>query len=187
MVSRKPLTFLFQDDGKVPNNPALPVLLYAGALDLKDAGDPAAEIEALFKANGWDCGLWRDGVFAYVHYHSMIHEALGIARGHARIQLGGHQGRIFDLKPGDIAILPAGTGHQRLSASDDFLVVGGYPPEGTYNLCRGDNPAERDKALQTIPRVPLPASDPVLGKDGGLTDIWTRRWTGSASTTSSIP
>jgi len=109
-----------------------------------------------------------------VHYHAAIHEALGIARGHARVQLGGHKGRVFDLKPGDVAILPAGTGHQRLSASDDFLVVGGYPPEGTYNLCRGDNPAERGKALTTIPRVPLPRTDPVLGADGGLTELWTR-------------
>ena len=43
-------------------------------------------------------------------------------------------------------------------------MIGAYPPEGTYNLCRGDNPADRDKALKTIPNVPVPASDPVLGK-----------------------
>ncbi|AXK81437.1 hypothetical protein DW352_13515 [Pseudolabrys taiwanensis] len=171
---QKPLTFLFSDDGKVPNNPALPVLVYEAALGLRDATDPAAEIETLFKANGWGRDMWRNGVYPFVHYHSMIHEALGIARGHARIQLGGHQGQVLDLKPGDVAILPAGTGHQRLSATDDFLVVGGYPPEGTYNLCRGDNPAERDKALQTIPRVALPSSDPVLGKEGGLPVLWTR-------------
>lgn len=174
MPAHKPLTFLFPDDGKVPNNPALPVLVYAGALDLTAKDDPAAAIETLFKANGWGRDMWRNGVYPFVHYHSMIHEALGIARGQARVQLGGHRGRTFDLKPGDIVVLPAGTGHQRLSGSDDFLVVGGYPPDGTYNLCRGDNPAERDKALQTIPRVPLPASDPLLGKDGGLTDLWTR-------------
>lgn len=173
MPAPKPLTFRFSDDGKVPNN-TLPVLVYEGALDLTDAADPAAEIERLFETNGWGRDMWRDGVYPFVHYHSMIHEALGIARGHARIQLGGHQGQVFDLKAGDVAILPAGTGHQRLSGTDDFLVVGGYPPEGTYNLCRGDNPAERDKALQVIPRVPLPSSDPVLGKDGGLPDIWTR-------------
>ena len=77
----------------------------------------------------------------------MIHEALGIAPGHAKVQLGGHHGEVFDLAAGDVAVLPAGTGHQRLSASDDLLVIGAYPPEGTYNLCRGDNPADRDKAL----------------------------------------
>jgi uncharacterized protein YjlB len=168
-----PFTFQFDDDGLVPNN-ALPVVVYEAALDLDGDDDPAATIEALFETNGWGRDLWRNGVYPFVHYHAAIHEALGIARGHARVQLGGHKGRVFDLKPGDVAILPAGTGHQRLSASDDFLVVGGYPPEGTYNLCRGDNPAERGKALTTIPRVPLPRTDPVLGADGGLTDLWTR-------------
>ncbi|MGN6572354.1 MAG: hypothetical protein ACTHLO_13160 [Pseudolabrys sp.] len=169
----KPLTYQFTDDGVVPNN-ALPVIVYEKALNLSRSGDPAAAIEALFRSNGWGRDMWRNGVYPFVHYHSMLHEALGIARGHGRIQLGGDQGQVFELKPGDVAVLPAGTGHQKLSASDDFLVIGGYPPEGTYDLCRGDKPAERDKALQTIPRVPLPKSDPVLGTSGGLTDLWTR-------------
>ncbi len=102
----------------------------------------------------------------------MIHEVLGIARGNARVQLGGPGGETFDFAPGDVAVLPAGTGHQRLSASADLLVIGAYPPEGTYNLCRGDDPADRNKALATIPKVPLPASDPVLGKAGGLPRLW---------------
>lgn len=169
-----PLTFLFADDGKVPNNPALPALVYKGALDLSGERDPAVAIEKLFKENGWGHGQWRDGIFPFVHYHSMIHEALGIARGRARVQLGGHGGEAFEFGPGDIAVLPAGTGHQRLMGSDDLVVVGGYPPEGTYNLCRGDNPAERDKALTTIPQVPAPASDPVGGKDGPLVKLWRR-------------
>ena len=172
-MAPKPLTFDFADDGVVPNN-ALPVVVFEGALDLAHTGEPAAAIEALFRSNGWGRDMWRNGVFPFVHYHAMIHEALGVARGHGRVQLGGHQGQVFNFKAGDVAILPAGTGHQKLMASDDFLIVGGYPPEGTYNLCRGDNPAERDKALRTIPRVPLPLNDPVLGTSGGLTDLWTR-------------
>jgi len=170
---RTPLTFQFADDGLVPNN-ALPVVVYEGALDIARSGDPAAAIEAMFRANGWGRDMWRDGIYPFVHYHSMIHEALGIARGTGRVRLGGEHGRVFDLKAGDIAVLPAGTGHQRLAASDDFLVVGAYPPEGTYDLCRDDNPAERDKALASIPRVPLPRSDPVLGASGGLVELWTR-------------
>jgi uncharacterized protein YjlB len=173
MASVKPLTFMFKDDGKVPNNPALPVLVYKGVVDA-NRRDPAGAIEKMFSVNGWGRDQWRNGVYPFVHYHAMIHEALGIARGHARVQLGGHTGEVFELAAGDIVVLPAGTGHQRLSGSDDFLVIGAYPPEGTYNLCRGDNPAERDKALTTIPKVPLPESDPVAGKDGPLPQLWRR-------------
>ncbi len=169
-----PLTFFFKDDGKVPNNQALPVLVYQQALEPPTLGDLASAIEKLFKANGWGRDMWRNGVFPFVHYHSEIHEALGIARGHARVLLGGHQGQTFDLKAGDVVVLPAGTGHQKLDGGDDFLVIGGYPPDGTYNLCRGDNPAERDQALASIPKVPVPDSDPLTGKDGALPKLWRR-------------
>jgi uncharacterized protein YjlB len=171
MTSAKPLTFLFRDDGTVPNNPALPALVYKGAVNV-GAGDPARAIEELFARNGWGHGQWRNGIYTFVHYHSMIHEALGIARGRARVQLGGLAGETFDFAPGDVAVLPAGTGHQRLAGSADLLVVGAYPPDGTYNLCRADNPADRDKALATIPKVPVPQSDPVLGRNGGLPKLW---------------
>jgi uncharacterized protein YjlB len=169
-----PLTFFFKDDGKVPNNPALPVLVYRQAVDLAKAGDPAAVIEKLFDANGWGRDRWRNGVYPFVHYHSAIHEVLGIARGHARVQLGGPHGQTFDLAVGDIVVLPAGTGHQRLPGGEDFLVIGGYPPHGTYDLCRGDNPAERDKALVSIPKVPVPETDPLTGRDGPLPKLWRR-------------
>ncbi len=163
---------MFKDDGAVPNNPALPALVYKSVVNVAGAQDPAAAIEKTFKDNGWGHGQWRNGIFPFVHYHSMIHEALGIARGQARVQLGGKDGETLDFTAGDVAVLPAGTGHQRLVGSEDFLVVGAYPPEGTYNLCRGDNPADRDKALGTIPKVPVPASDPVQGKDGALPRLW---------------
>jgi uncharacterized protein YjlB len=163
---------MFADDGLVPNNPTLAGLVYKGAIDLSGTKEPEAAIEKTFKANGWGRDMWRDSIFPFVHYHSMIREALGIARGRARVRLGGDKGAEIELQAGDIAVLPAGTGHQRLFGSDDFSVVGGYPPEGTYNLCRGSNPAERDKGLTTIPNVPLPQSDPVHGKSGPLTEMW---------------
>ena len=165
---------MFKDDGKVPNNPVLPALIYKGAIDPGSKRDAASAIEKLFSVHGWGHGQWRDGIYPFVHYHAMIHESLGIARGHAKVQLGGHTGEIFELGAGDVVVLPAGTGHQKLSGSDDFLVVGAYPPDGTYNLCRGDNPAERSKALTTIPKVPVPENDPVLGKDGPLPRLWRR-------------
>ena len=68
-------------------------------------------------------------------------------------------------------MLPAGTGHQCLSATPDLLVIGAYPPDGHYDLCRGSK-AEHARALGTIPRVPLPQTDPVFGEDGPLTKLW---------------
>src|SRR5215467_6585193 len=89
-MTKAPLTFLFNDDGKVPNNPTLPALIYKGAVDV--TGDAAQAIETLFARNGWGHGQWRNGIYPFVHYHSMIHEALGIAQGRARVQFGGPGG-----------------------------------------------------------------------------------------------
>jgi uncharacterized protein YjlB len=166
-----PETFLFKGDGWVPNNPMLPMLVYKGVIDVAVSPDPESEIEQMFADNGWGRGQWRNGIYPFVHYHSMIHEALGIARGRARVRFGGDQGEVLELSAGDIAVLPAGTGHQRLSGSGDLVVIGAYPPEGTYNLCRGSK-AEHGAALETIPQVPTPASDPVSGRNGPLTAIW---------------
>jgi uncharacterized protein YjlB len=89
------------------------------------------------------------------------------------VRFGGDHGREISLSAGDVAILPAGTGHQRLSASSDFLVVGAYPPDGTYDECTGWAD-ERTKALKSIPQVPVPERDPVFGLDGALTTAWKR-------------
>ena len=164
----EPLTFTFEDDGIVPNN-ALPLLLYKQAIDV-DNDHPEKTIEGLFGANGWG-DMWRDGIFPYVHYHSMIHEALGIARGRAKVRFGGEAGEVLELAPGDVAVLPAGTGHQCLWATPELCVIGAYPKRGSYDLCRGGK-AEHAKALKTIPEVPLPDSDPVHGKAGPLTTLW---------------
>jgi uncharacterized protein YjlB len=167
----RPLTLRFQDDGMVPNN-SLPTLVYKGALELSGEHDPEGAIGMRFAANGWGHGQWRDGIYPFAHYHSMIHEVLGIARGHAAVRLGGDQGKTLELAAGDVAVLPAGTGHQRLSGAAGLIVIGAYPPQGTYNLCRADNPADHAKALTTIPKVPLPDSDPVHGAGGPLVAIW---------------
>ena len=84
----KPLTFLFADDGYVPNNPKLPFVVYRGAVDLAGTPDPEELVEQVISGNGW-VGMWRNGIYEYVHYHSMIHEALGIARGRAKVRFGG--------------------------------------------------------------------------------------------------
>jgi uncharacterized protein YjlB len=72
---------------------------------------------------------------------------------------------------GDVAVLPAGTGHQRLDMSADFLVVGAYPPEGEYDVCR-DSAEEHARAVKTVAGVPCPRSDPLFGPAGPLVTMW---------------
>lgn len=166
---RKANAFHFQDDGFVPNNPHWPLIVYRGAVRLPADCDPAAVFEDLFENNGWG-DSWRDGVYDYVHYHSRIHEVLGIARGHAEVQFGGPHGRVFALKAGDVAVLPAGTGHQCFSASKDFLVVGAYPPAGSYDECT--KPQDHDRAVKTVAKVARPRKDPLYGAKGPLLALW---------------
>jgi uncharacterized protein YjlB len=154
----------FADDGRIPNNPRLALVIYRLALPRSD--HLAKDFEKRFAANGWT-NSWRDGIFDYHHFHSNTHEVLGVTRGEGRVCFGGEQGEVLALEPGDVAILPAGTGHKYESASDDFLVVGAYPDGRDFDICRGD-PAEHDRAVARIATVPLPKRDPVLG-GGGVT------------------
>ncbi|WP_315758792.1 MULTISPECIES: cupin domain-containing protein [unclassified Bradyrhizobium] len=166
--SIEPLSIVFADDGLVPNDP-MPLLVYKSVIDL-DGADPAADIERVFAANGWG-SMWRNGVYDYLHYHATVHEALGVASGTARVRFGGDRGRELELRPGDVAILPAGTGHQCIAASSDFCIVGAYPPGPKMQVTR-PTPENHARASKTIPEVPLPATDPVLGAGGPLTRLW---------------
>ncbi|WP_237078244.1 hypothetical protein [Myxococcus xanthus] len=90
----------------------------------------------------------------------------------ARLKLGGESGQEVTVQAGDVLVLPAGTGHRRLEASGDFLVVGGYPAEtGDYDMQRPEK-ATHDASVQRIAQVPLPGADPVTGKQGALPSAW---------------
>jgi uncharacterized protein YjlB len=157
----------FEPSGSVPNNPDLPILLYRAVLSAE-----ASTFEALIERNGWEC-RWRNGIFDFHHFHSTAHETLAVVRGNATVLLGGEGGEEIDLAPGDIVILPAGTDHKRIFSSPDLLIVGAYPPGQVYEIEK-PNSAGLDEAIARVKAVPLPESDPVTGRDGALTRLWTK-------------
>ena len=163
-------TIRLRPNGWVPNNDRLPVLRYRGVRLGEGERDPTSALEALFQRNHWPPD-WRDGVYDYDHYHSTAHEALGFAAGQAKLVLGGPGGLEVDVAAGDVIVLPVGTGHCRLEASNDFLVVGAYPRGPRWDVCRSAPTAGQAARMLSLP---VPAFDPVAGASGPLASRWRR-------------
>lgn len=157
----------FSANGWVPNNPRLPVLFYRNVLKRAPAAS-TARIGQLFDATGWP-PQWVAGIYDFHHYHSTAHEVLGVAAGHARVMLGGPDGHIVEIRAGDVVVLPVGTGHCNLGASDDFSVVGAYPPKAHWDICRA---APSRAALDRMATLSYPRQDPVYGDTGPLLRHW---------------
>lgn len=162
--------YRFADDGHVPNNPHLPLVVYRGAL--ATGADAARDCEARFARHGWT-GAWRDGIYAHHHYHSTAHEVLGVVAGSAQVRLGGEEGRTLALGAGDVVVIPAGIAHKCEAASPDLVVVGAYPRGQTPDMRRA-GAQERERALKKIAAVALPEADPVHGGREPLIARWRR-------------
>jgi len=162
-------TFVFQDDGSVPNN-TLPLIVRRGAIQ-PSAPDPGKAFEATFAKNGWS-NSWRDGIFDYHHYHSNAHEVLGIVQGSATVQFGGEGGEIVGLTAGDVVVIPAGVGHALIKEAGDLVVVGAYADGRDFDIVRADQGQVDPGARGRIKQVPLPDADPVDGPTGPLVKLW---------------
>lgn len=156
---------IFEKSDWVPNNRWLPVLYYRSVF-LTENG--SAEFARLFTSHGWQ-GVWRNGVFGYQHYHLGAHEVLGVGKGQAKLLIGGPSGMAIDVKAGDCILLPAGTGHMNLGASQDFEVVGAYPSHQHADI-QTSSPSK--EAAENIAKLPLPGSDPVQGATGPMMKAW---------------
>jgi uncharacterized protein YjlB len=157
------VTHLLAADGAIPNHPRWPLLIYPGVV--KEVAPET--FEALFTRNRWPAA-WRNGVFPFHHYHSNGHEALGIYSGEVTVQFGGDAGVTVTAKPGDVIVLPAGTGHKKLASKGTLGVVGAYPAGSHPDTCRSFS----EKHLDAIAKVPLPVADPVYGAGGPLFTYW---------------
>jgi uncharacterized protein YjlB len=162
-------TFLLGDDGTFPNNDRLRVILYRDVV-MFESDDPESTIEALFIEHGWT-GVWRNGIFGYHHYHATAHEVLGVARGSVTVQLGGDEGPILELVAGDVVVVPAGVAHRNADSSEDYVIVGAYPPDQIWDVNVGGK-ADHPRVDESIASVPLPATDPVYGPEGPVVTLW---------------
>ena len=158
------IAHLLKPSADIPNHPRWPLLVYPGVLkEISPEG-----FEELFTRNRWPAA-WRNGVFPFHHYHPDGHEALGIYSGEVTVQFGGEGGVTVTGKPGDVIVLPAGTGHKKLASRGSLGVVGAYP-EGQHPGVRRS--ASTKEVLSTIAAVALPSADPVAGPGGPLFTYW---------------
>ena len=162
----KVVAHLLAPQGAVPNHPRWPLLLYPAAVP---EASPEA-FEELFTRNGWPAA-WRNGVFAYHHYHADGHEVLGVYSGEVTVLFGGEGGVELTARPGDVIVLPAGTGHKKLASRGRLGVVGAYP-EGRHPQTSIAATTSAAKSAAIIARVALPSSDPVCGPGGPLFEHW---------------
>jgi uncharacterized protein YjlB len=157
---------LLAPSGPIPNHPRWPLLVYPQAVP-----NPTPEaFEALFTRNGWPAA-WRNGVFPFHHYHSNAHEALGVYAGEVTVKFGGEGGVEVQARPGDVIVLPAGTGHKKVSSRGAFGIVGAYPQGAKPDTCMPPF-ARKAKNAQSVLQVGLPRADPVLGASGPLFEHW---------------
>lgn len=143
-------------------NSRFPLLVHRGGVP--GGGEDA--VRARFRAHGW-LNNWRyPGIYLYPHFHSTTHECLGVATGWMELELFGRGGTRVKLEAGDVVVMPAGVSHAMVGASEDVLVVGGYPEGRDWDNMQEEHIdlATFRAAAKRIMMLPIPARDPVTGE-----------------------
>ncbi len=165
-------THLLKDDGVIPNNDRLPLVIYRSAVpDVGSADECVRFFQGVFATHGWGHG-WVNGIYSFHHYHATCHEVLGVAAGAAEVQFGGPSGPVLALETGDAVTIPAGVGHCRRDRRAGLVVVGAYPKGQDDVDLRRATASDRAIALGFIPQVALPSLDPIAGAGQGLPLLW---------------
>ena len=108
LVPSKVVTHVLAPCKRFPNSThhSLPLLIMRQGF--RASGSPD-EIEGILGDHGWP-PAWRYQMFPFSHFHSNTHEALGIFRGSALLQLGGDGPSAVQetVEAGDLLLIPAG-------------------------------------------------------------------------------
>jgi len=167
---KTPELIYLHDDGNTPNS-KYPVIIYQHIFRGKQSDKEKADrLEACFAKNNW-LNAFRWKVYDYHHYHTNTHEVLGVYAGEALLKLGGEQGKEITVTPGDVIVLPAGTGHISLRHSSDFEVVGAYP-NGTEPDLISLNDKRPDGVRQKVDSIAIPPLDPLYGTSPAFETYW---------------
>ncbi|MDQ0326678.1 uncharacterized protein YjlB [Rhodopseudomonas julia] len=157
----------FEPSSGIPNS-KLPTLIYRGGLD--EPVRMAGAADTILTRNMWQ-GVWVWSIYPFWHFHTKGHEVLACVCGSARVGLGGDDGIETDLNAGDVVVIPAGVGHRRLSATEDFSVVGAYPKGQEGDITKPEE-IDFEEARKKAASVPLPDTDPIYGREGPLFEYW---------------
>ncbi len=160
-----------EPSGNIPNHPHLPLLHYRTPFRAQAASADAEGVVAHLARSGWG-GAWVNGIFTFHHYHARAHEVLVNVGDAVEVQFGGRDGPKVTFAPGEAVLLPAGTGHYRLSSPSRLVIVGAYPAgQEDWDLKRA-NREDFEQALGEIAAVGLPQRDPIFGTAEAREQYW---------------
>ena len=148
--------------GKIPNS-RFPLLVHRNAIP----GGGAESVKARFRENGWLNNWDYPGIYDYAHFHSTTHECLGCAAGWMTFSLSVGDGgwTRVQIKAGDVIVMPAGVSHEKIDASDDIHMCGGYPDGRDWDDIQEAFLSDENyiHACKRIMMLPIPAKDPATG------------------------